>query len=70
MRYKQKVRSSLEGIENKLGVLVNVVEGNKPMSRDHLILALKEIQKDMQRNVELIDLEVDEMLLRNSPNLV
>jgi len=70
MKYKTRVLPDLEGLENKVGLLINVLEGNKPMTKGELINILRDIQKTLQRDVDLLDLEIDEVLLRTSPNLI
>lgn len=69
MKYKKKVLPSLTGIENRISLLINVIDGNKPMAREEVLKILKESQKHLEKNIELIELEPDDAD-RNGPNLV
>lgn len=69
MKYKSKVLPSLEGVENRLNLLYNVVSGNKPMARADIIKVIAEAQKIVSKNIELIELESDDAD-RRGPNLV
>ncbi len=60
MKYKGKSLSALQTIENRISVLENVLEYNKPISKEDFIKTLHDIKKHVNHVIELIDLEYDD----------
>jgi DNA-binding FrmR family transcriptional regulator len=60
MKYKAKALTTLQTIENRLSVLENVIEYNKPMTREDFAVQLGAVKKMVTQVIEMVDLEYDD----------
>ena len=66
MKYKRKAQSTLQTIENRLEVLGNILEYNKPILREDFVRGMAEVRKLVEQVSEMVDLEYDDITSINT----